>query len=88
MAKLNGELVYRGKLGGQLRHHHPRHGKFDTFRMWGGIGGADVIYVDHPRWRLVLNPIARRQLAREAVIRRPRKNQIVSLQLLNFERSA
>ena len=88
MAKLNGELVYRGKLGVQLRHYHPRHGKFDTFRMWGDMAGADVIYVHHPRWRLVLNPTARRQLARKAGIRRPRKDQFVSLQLLNFERSA
>jgi hypothetical protein len=74
MAKLKGELIYRGKFGVQLRHYHPRHGQFDTYRCWGGpwggINGGEIIQVDHPRWR-----------AAKAGIPRPRKRtQIASLQ--------
>ena len=86
-SKLKGELVYRGKFGAQLRHYHPRHGQFDTYRTWGGpwagINGGEIILVDHPRWRP-----ASREMARKAGMRRRRKGQTESLHLLNFERRA
>lgn len=88
MAKLNAELIYRGKLGVQRRYHHPRHGVVETITMWGTVTGGDVVYVGHARWPMVFHPMSRRELARKAGTRRPRKGQLVSLQLLNFERSA
>ena len=78
-------LVYseRGKLGAWRRYQL---GIVEAITMWDGDSLADVIYVGHKHgWALVANAACRREMARKAGIRRPPKEQIVSLQVLSFE---